>query len=153
MIRLTNLADYAVVLMCDIANAPDRVSAQDLSARTNIPVPTVSKILNGLGRANLLASHRGMNGGFSLARSADEISVADIVEAIDGPIALTHCTETADDDCSYTEICSMRPKWQVINGAVRSALDGVSLSSLLEPVSGKEAAAMFEARANATAAQ
>lgn len=153
MIRLTNLADYAVVLMCDIANASERVSAQGLSERTNIPAPTVSKILNGLGRANLLVSHRGMNGGFALARDAADISAADIVEAIDGPIALTHCTDTEDTDCSYTDICSMRPKWQVINSAVRDALGGVSLASLLEPVSGAEVAAMFEARANNTAVQ
>lgn len=147
MIRLTNLADYAVVLMCEIANAPDRVSAQSLSAATNIPVPSVSKILNALGRGNLLVSHRGLKGGFALARPTDDISVADIVEAIDGPIALTHCTEPEDNDCGYTNICSMRPKWQVINGAVRDALVDVKLTSLIQPVSREELVAQFEAQA------
>lgn len=149
MIRLTNLADYAVVLMCEIANAPDRVSAQGLSASTGIPVPTVSKILNALGRGNLLTSHRGLKGGFALAREAEDITVADIIEAIDGPIALTHCSEPEDINCCYTEICSMRPKWQVINGAVRGALEQVSLASLITPMSGKEIAAQFEAQAAA----
>lgn len=149
MIRLTNLADYAVVLMCEVAGAPDRVSAQGLSASTGIPVPTVSKILNALGRGELLVSHRGLKGGFALARDVADITVADIVEAIDGPIALTHCTEPEDNTCSYTEICFMRPKWQVINGAVRSALEDVTLASLITPMTGEELAAQFEAQAAA----
>ena len=149
MIRLTNLADYAVVLMCEIANAPDRVSAQGLSASTGIPVPTVSKILNALGRGELLTSHRGLKGGFALARETETITVADIVEAIDGPIALTHCSEPEDTNCCYTDICFMRPKWQVINGAVRNALEQVSLASLVTPMSGEEIAAQFEAQAAA----
>lgn len=147
MIRLTNLADYGVVLMCEIAGSDNRVSAQDLSVSTGIPLPTVSKILNALGRGELLMSHRGLKGGFSLARAAEDISVADIIEAIDGPIALTHCSEPDDTECGYTDICSMRPKWQVINGAVRGALSDVKLISLIAPLSGGEIAARFEARA------
>ncbi|MCJ9430108.1 SUF system Fe-S cluster assembly regulator [Kordiimonas marina] len=131
MIRLTNLADYAVVLMCEMSHADSRMSAQDLSAATSIPVPTVAKILNALGRAGVLNSHRGLKGGFSLAKSADDISVADIVEAIDGPIALTHCVEGGTSDCSFDDICQMRPRWQVINGAVRDALEDVKLSALV----------------------
>ncbi len=147
MIRLTNLADYAVVLMCEVAGATDRINAQNLSASTNIPVPTVSKILNALSRADLLVSHRGLKGGFVLARAADEITAADIIEAIDGPIAVTHCTEPTDNDCSYTNICVMRPKWQVINSAVKDALDDVTLASLVTPVGGEELVAQFEAQA------
>lgn len=147
MIRLTNLADYAVVLMCEIASADNRMSAQDLAASTNIPLPTVSKILNALGRGNLLVSHRGLKGGFALARAANEITAADIIEAIDGPIALTHCTEPEEIDCGYVDICGMRPKWQVINRAVRSALADVKLSTLISPVSGEEIAAQFSERA------
>lgn len=152
MIRLTNLADYAVVLMCEIANAPERVSAQDLSSSTNIPVPTVSKILNALGRGELLTSHRGLKGGFALAKPVEEITVADIIEAIDGPIALTHCAEPEDTSCGYSEICFMRPKWQVINTSVRGALEQVTLASLITPMSGEELAAQFEAQANSLAA-
>ncbi len=147
MIRLTNLADYAVVLMCEVAGAKDRINAQCLSASTNIPVPTVSKILNALGRSNLLVSHRGLKGGFVLARATDEITVANIIEAIDGPIAVTHCTEPTDNECGYTNICVMRPKWQVINGAVKNALDDVTLASLVTPPGGEELVAQFEAQA------
>lgn len=131
MIRLTNLADYAVVLMCEMAHSDTRVSAQDLSAATGIPAPTVAKVLNALGRAGLLASHRGLKGGFSLAKCPDEIAVGDIIEAIDGPIALTHCAEEGETDCSLDHICQMRPRWQVINSAVRDALMDVKLSGLL----------------------
>lgn len=145
MIRLTNLADYAVILMCEIAGAPARVSAQGLSEATNIPVPTVSKILNALGRAGLLVSHRGLKGGFALAQDAESVTVADIIEAIDGPIALTHCTEPTETDCGYVDICGMRPKWQVINQAVRGALADVSLATLIAPVSFEDYTARREA--------
>jgi len=152
MIRLTNLADYAVVLMCEMSHADSRLSAQDLSAASSIPVPTVAKILNALGRAGLLNSHRGLKGGFSLARSTDDISVADIVEAIDGPIALTHCVDTSPSDCSFDDICQMRPRWQVINGAVRDALEDVKLSVLVAKEQDRKIlAARRETRAHASA--
>ena len=131
MIRLTNLADYAVVLMCEIAQSNCRMNAQDLSAATGVPVPTVSKILNLLSRGSLLASKRGIGGGFCLSNTPESISVADIVEAIDGPIAMTSCAEKPGGDCSIDHICAMRPRWQVINGAVRTALDDVKLAHLI----------------------
>lgn len=138
MIRLTKLADYAVILMCEMSHSDDRLSAQDLSASTGIPVPTVSKILNLLGRAKLLVSHRGLKGGFALSRPADDITVGGIIEAIDGPIALTMCSESKEGscECSFDDVCSLRPRWQLINSAVKGALDGVTLSSIAEPAFG-----------------
>ena len=130
MIKLTNLADYSVILMCEIARIQEKRSAQELASLSGLPVPTVSKILNTLARANLLKSHRGLKGGFALALPADEISVADIIEALDGPISLTHCTDTANR-CNVDDICHMRPHWHLINDSVRSALDGVKLSQIL----------------------
>lgn len=130
MIRLTNLADYAVVLMGEMVRGGGRMNAHDLAGRTGVPEPTVSKILGQMKRAGLLASTRGIKGGFSLARPVEEISVADIVEAVDGPIALTNCVSTADKDCTLEPICAMRIHWQTINDAVRSALDGVSLGAI-----------------------
>ncbi|NVJ71220.1 MAG: SUF system Fe-S cluster assembly regulator [Alphaproteobacteria bacterium] len=145
--RLTNLADYAVVLMCEMSHTEERLSAQDLSSATSIPAPTVAKILNTLGKGGLLTSHRGLKGGFSLSRAADEITVAEIIEAIDGPIALTHCAETGTSDCCYDNICQMRPRWQLINNAVRGALAGVKLSELAGPSGTHDLAARFEAMA------
>lgn len=147
MIRLTNLADYAVVLMCELTQSDGRLSAQDLATTTSIPAPTVAKILNALGRGGLLQSHRGLKGGFALSRPATEISVADIIEAIDGPISLTHCAETGTSDCCFDDICQMRPRWQVINNAVKGALEDVKLSSIAAFGSPEEIAARFEARA------
>lgn len=134
MIRLTNLADYAVVLMCYLAHAPRKVrSAVALSRVSGIPVPTVSKILGALSRAELLRSQRGLGGGFTLGRPAEVISVADIIEAVDGPIALTNCIENSPGDCDLEALCSMRPHWQKINFAVKGALEDISLSEISAP--------------------
>jgi len=137
MIRLTNLADYAVILMCEMSHASSRLSAQDLASSTGIPLPTVSKILNLLSRGELLKSHRGIKGGFALTRAADDIHVAEIIEAIDGPIALTSCSEGEKScDCGFDDICALRPRWQLISGAVRGALQEVSLKDIAEPALG-----------------
>ena len=134
MIRLTNLADYAVVLMSRMAMAPDTLhNATDLAKEGMVPPPTASKILNALGRAGLLTSQRGLKGGFQLAKSSAEITVADIIEAMDGPIALTHCIETAPGDCCHESICGMRPHWQLINQAVKGALSDISLAEIATP--------------------
>lgn len=131
MIRLTNLADYGVVLMCRMAQAPENLhSAFQLAQDTGIPVPTVSKILGALSKAGLLQSQRGLKGGFKLALAAGDISMADIIEAIDGPIALTNCIEKAPGDCCFETACTMRPHWQAINGAVKGALSGISLNEV-----------------------
>lgn len=137
MLRLTKLADYGVILMCEMSHADSRLSAQDLASSTSIPLPTVSKILNMLSKGGLLVSHRGLKGGFALARSSNDISVAEIIEAIDGPIALTLCAETSNScNCGFDDMCSLRPRWQVINDAVKGALSDVSLSSIAEPAIG-----------------
>ncbi len=146
MIRLTNLADYAVVLMCHIAARPEMLhSAFALSRDTGIHVPTVSKILGALARAELLASQRGINGGFILNQSADEVTVAGIIEAVDGPIALTNCVEGSVHDCDFEDFCSTKRHWVRINNAVKEALASVKLSEIAvsadwEPTVGRKAA-------------
>ena len=131
MVRLSNLADYAVVLMIDAAlHADGRVSAAHVSESTTIPGPTVAKLMGMLARAGLLESRRGAGGGFCLARAASDISVADIVEAVDGPIALTQCVDHSAEECAMESFCTMRAHWPVLNKAVRSALGAVSLADL-----------------------
>ena len=128
MIRLTNLADYAVVLMtCFPEDRDFRANATVLAEKTSLPVPSVAKILNSLSKAGVLESHRGLKGGFTLARSADEITVADIIEAVDGPISLTHCVEDGGTDCMVLDTCGMKSNWQLINNAVKGALEGIRL--------------------------
>lgn len=135
MIRLTNLADYAVVLMWTMGLRPSVWhTAQKLSQETNIPLPTVSKTLNALVHAGLLFSHRGLKGGFELARGADEVTIADIVEAVDGPIALTNCVTHIPGECSIEHLCAFRPHWQTINHAIRTSLAGITLQAMLAPV-------------------
>lgn len=134
MIRLTNLADYAVVVMTAAARAPEaRLSAARVAEATAIPVPTVAKLMGTLARADLLLASRGVAGGFTLARPAETISVAAIVEAVDGPIALTSCVSGETGDCAIEGRCGVRGHWGPINQAVRAALDAVTLADLLRP--------------------
>lgn len=132
MIRLTNLADYAVVVMTAAAKARDpRLSAGSVAAATGLPVPTVAKLMGSLAKAGLLESSRGVAGGFRLARAAGAVSLADIVEAIDGPIALTSCAhEAASSDCAIVGACSVKPHLSIVTRTVREALAAVSLAEL-----------------------
>lgn len=135
MIKLSNLADYAVELMCCIALKPrDIHSSAGLAEMTRIPLPTVSKILGTMVRAHLLTSHRGLNGGFSLANEASNISIADIIEAVDGPVQLTNCLGDDISDCDRVSSCGTRSQWYRINEAVKGALGSVLLSQMIESV-------------------
>ncbi|MBX7494671.1 SUF system Fe-S cluster assembly regulator [Qipengyuania sp. 6B39] len=128
--RLSNLADYAIVTMCAASRhcGGGRTSAADLAAETGLPVPTVQKLVSKLSAAGLIRSTRGAGGGLQLARPAAAISVADIVEAVEGPIALTACVEGGD--CAVSEDCSVRPHWPVVNDALRGALAAIPLTQL-----------------------
>jgi FeS assembly SUF system regulator len=129
--RLSNLADYAVITMSAAAThcGGGRTSAAELATETGLPKPTVQKLVSRLTAAGLLRSVRGANGGLQLARPAAAITVADIVEAVEGPIALTACIENAGE-CDHEMRCSMRPHWPAINEALRGALAGISLNHL-----------------------
>ncbi len=135
MIRLSRLADYAVVTMSHIALHPERLhNAPNVAAEVQLPAATVSKIMKALARASLLTSYRGVKGGYELARRPEEITVGQIISAVDGPIALTECIEDAPGDCDFETFCPTRRNWQMINNAVRRALDEVSLADLIAPV-------------------
>ncbi|MDG6079457.1 SUF system Fe-S cluster assembly regulator [Erythrobacter litoralis] len=128
--RLSNLADYAVVVMCQAARhcGGGRVSAGELAEETHLPAPTVQKLVSRLTGAGLLRSVRGAGGGLQLARPAAAITLADIIEAVEGPIALTNCVEGGE--CSVDAECRVRPHWPQVNQALRGALAGISLASL-----------------------
>lgn len=134
MIRLTRLADYGVVVMTHIAYQPDAVhAAADVAEDIHLPPPTVSKILGAMARAGLLTSHRGLKGGFSLSRPAADITMGEIISALEGPIAITDCLDNGGGDCSLESLCPTRGHWQKINGAIKKALDDVSLEDLVQP--------------------
>ena len=131
MIRLTNLADYAVVVMTAAAKARDpRLAAGSVAAATGLPAPTVAKLMGSLAKAGLLTSSRGVAGGFRLAREAGEITLADIVEAIDGPIALTACCHEISSDCAIEGACAVKPHIGIVTRTVRDALKAVTLAQL-----------------------
>ena len=135
--RLSNMADYAVVTMAAAARhcGGTRTSATALAAETGLPAATVQKLVSKLSAAGLLRAVRGAGGGLKLARPAAAISLADIVEAVEGPIALTACVEQGKHDCGMESACTVRPHWGVVNDALRGALAEVPLTRLaaLEP--------------------
>ncbi|HEX7819832.1 MAG TPA: Rrf2 family transcriptional regulator [Sphingobium sp.] len=140
--RLSSLSDQAVVLMqaastrCGAdASGGSLTSAAELAAATGIHVPTAQKLVSLLTRAGLLNSARGSGGGIRLARPADTINLADVVEAVEGPIALTACVEKDGQHlCEREAGCAVRPHWGQVNDAVRGALAHVSLASLSAPI-------------------
>lgn len=134
LMRLSAQADYAVVMMRAAARqcGSVRLNATLLAAETGLPLPTVQKLVSRLSAAGLIESSRGTGGGFRLSRPPASISLADIVEAIEGPIAMTPCVEHGRHDCAIEGSCEVRPHWNAVNGAVRGALAGVSLSNLID---------------------
>ena len=133
MLRITKLTDYAVVLLTRMAARPDGAShtARELSAFARIPQPTVSKILKDLAHGGVLASQRGVSGGFRLARPARDISVADVIDAVEGPIAITECTNDDAPACEHVGSCPTESSWLRINDVVRRALAAISLASMV----------------------
>jgi FeS assembly SUF system regulator len=131
-VRLSNLADYAVVIMSAAARMGDdaRLSATILAAKTGVPLPTTQKLLGRLAAAGLFRSARGGGGGFLLTRPAAEISLADVIEAVEGPIAMTSCVEGHPNHCALEGACQVRPHWGPVNNAIKGALSSVSLASL-----------------------
>ena len=134
MIRLSRITDYGIVLMVRLAQSPDDEArnARNLAADTDLPVPVVSKVLKTLAREGLLASQRGSKGGYTLARSADEISVPEMISALEGPISLTECS-AHPGACSQESSCGVREPWQRINAAVHDALAKITLADLTTP--------------------
>jgi FeS assembly SUF system regulator len=134
MIRIARLTDYGIVLLTHMAARPDRVhNATELAGDVGLPAPTVSKLLRLLTREGLLESHRGAKGGYGLAKATDQISVAAIIRALEGPIALTTCNTDVAGGCEHEPVCPARGPWHRINQAVREALEGVRLSDMAAP--------------------
>ena len=136
MLRISKLTDYGIVLMAHLAREGDGilVSAPDLATATRVAPPTVSKLLKILGRADLLTSTRGAHGGYRLARPASEIDVAELIEALEGPLAMTECADERVSSCEEQTNCPLRGHWNHINLAVKTALRSISLAQLASPI-------------------
>jgi len=130
--RLTHLADYAVVMMTAAARREPsaRLSATELSDETGVPLPTAQKLMQKLAAHGLLVGQRGSGGGYALARPVTEISLADIVEAVEGPIVLTMCADGVNHECALDQHCRVKPHMSVVGDAIRTSLSAVSLQEL-----------------------
>ena len=132
MIKLSKMTDYAVIVLADMAGRQGQlVSATTLAESTKLPEPTVSKILKLLARQNIVSSTRGMNGGYSLKQEPEEISMAVVITATDGPIALTACVDQSNECCDRAQSCSMKGQWNPVNMAMQSALENVTLKQMM----------------------
>ena len=130
MLRISKLTDYGTVVLAHLAGVYGRVaSAADVADATGLALPTVSKILKALARAGLVTSTRGANGGYRLARAPRDISAADVIDALEGPVSITECS-SLHSNCEHEGVCSVGGTWQRINVAIRRALDDVSLVDL-----------------------
>jgi FeS assembly SUF system regulator len=138
VLRITKQSDYGIVLMTLFAAQPQATakSARDLAQETGLPLPMVGKILKLLVRDGLLASQRGAKGGYRLSRPPDRITIEEVVSALEGPIAITECTERGPGACRYVDGCDLQPNWLRINQALRHALQGITLLDMTPDRSG-----------------
>ena len=134
MIKISKLSDYATVILSMLAQTPmQRVSANQIAEGTQLPIPTVSKVLKLLNEAKLVSSTRGTNGGYTLCRCPTLISVAEIIHAIEGELAMTECSKEALS-CSRNEFCGLRHNWQYINYMMVMLLQQLSLADMNQPL-------------------
>jgi FeS assembly SUF system regulator len=134
MLRLSKLTDYATVILSFMAKDNTHVhAAMEIAAMTGIAQPTVSKILKLLVNAGVLSSTRGAKGGYALARSPEKISVATVISALEGPIALTECS-ISNQGCEQASGCDISGNWSLINRTIHNALESVTLADLIRPV-------------------
>jgi len=134
MLRVSKLTDYATVILTHIAHQPDELhAASDITHATGVALPTVSKVLKLLSKADILTSHRGSKGGYALANKPSETNVAEVIIAIEGPIGMTECT-TGEGTCEQESSCEIKGNWNLINRAVYTALEAVTLADMVAPV-------------------
>ena len=135
MIKVSRMADYAILLVCKMSNDENKVySSQELSIVTSLKITTISKILTKLTKANVTDSIRGVSGGYKLTMQAEDISVGNIIDIIDGKVALTICVEEGENhNCNLVSLCPSQSNWQIINNTVREALNSVSIAEMANP--------------------
>lgn len=140
MLRLSKLTDYSIVLMTYLARDPMRLhSASDMTAHTQIALPTVTKILKILTRHGLLTSQRGTSGGYTLAKSPETIAITAIIEAVEGDLGLTECSH-ALSHCLFEPGCATRSNWRLINRVIYEALATISLARMALPLQAQDIA-------------
>ncbi len=135
MLRVTKLADYGIVILTHLVRGGSTSSnARDIAREVRLPLPVVSKILKTLAQQGILDSRRGIKGGYRLARKPEEISVAQIIRALEGPIAVTECNDRLRGGCDLETGCSVRTNWHLINRALHQALETITLAEMTQPL-------------------
>ena len=132
MLRLSKLTDYAVVVLVRLADTDGVQTSPGIAATTGIPEPTVAKVLKTLAAGGLVASQRGARGGYRLLRPLAAIPIADVITAIDGPIALAACVDGSLSECEAQGLCPVRGRWDPVNEAIQQALASITLSDMQE---------------------
>lgn len=133
MIRISKLADYAVVILAEMARDPAVLSATALAAATELSEATVAKVLKTLASKEILTATRGAAGGYALARAANQITMQQIIEAMDGPIGIVDCTQEIRTDCQLTDSCKMKSNWALVNDTIRASLAHITLADMMLP--------------------
>ncbi|WP_133478234.1 SUF system Fe-S cluster assembly regulator [Cognatilysobacter segetis] len=146
MLRITRLTDYAAVVLSVLAASPGEVlSASDIAERAGLEATTVSKVLKPLAQAALVEGFRGAHGGYRLARPARDVALIDVIEAMEGPLAVTDCS-VHDGNCGLESSCGMRRNWRRINDVIVQSLRGITLQDMLEPEPDPRAARRIDVR-------
>ena len=130
MLKVSRLADYAVVVLVKLGRRGEVTNSSSLAVETGVPEPTVAKVLKALSGAGLVSSQRGARGGYRIARPLREIRITHVIAAIDGPIAITACVDGESGSCQSEGLCPVRGRWDMVNDAVRSALDRITLEDM-----------------------
>lgn len=130
LLKFSRMSDYAVVVLMHMSDRASVQTSPTIAASVGLPEPTVAKVLKIMAGAGIVASQRGARGGYRVVRSLSEVSIADVVVAIDGPVALTACVEGSTSDCQIACSCPAKGRWDMVNDAVRDALSAISLNDL-----------------------
>ena len=130
MLKITRLADYSVLILCCFQN--NKLTAKSISKKTSLALPTVNKILALLVKADILKPIRGSNGGYFLEKDFKEISIKDIVEAIEGPVAITRCSQEKDKSCRLLNTCITKNMWTQVNNSVMQTLQNIKINDITD---------------------
>ena len=133
MLRITKMTDYAVLILANLALHDNKLlTAKEIASETHISLPTTQKILKKLNRKNLVISKQGASGGYSLDPETKKLSVATLLERLDGDLSITQCSSN-DDQCEVEDFCNIGNAWQMINQRVQWALNDITLGDLIHP--------------------
>ena len=131
MLKITRLADYAVLIICSFDSCKDTIiSAQEITNKTGLQKTTVNKVLAILVRKKILKAHRGVKGGYKPFKKLEDISVKELIEAIEGPVSLTDCIDNNARNCNLFDVCITKHTWSLVNNAIRETLEGIKVKDI-----------------------